>query len=293
MDIDTIEKIATFLTSKDLIIGITNRPISPAEHHRIMVNIVNDMIAKFGLSMTSRRNTGLVETTVAIPVTTDGHKIEGNKNHVTPQQSKEDNKKSHASGSQVVQQQFNSSKIESKTTRDASLLDSEKVYTVKSGGWLKAMSEVAKHIRDNPDAPRSDPMRIAFNGSRSGKMIRINFWIDDILAFAELYDKHGNNIRKVFNMRDEEYDGTILLKNVEVYHNEYPAYTTMRTRAQMFAPCIGKFTDECLGTAVLSTDYMNGDGTWSDAYMHKNTKLCIACFHHQRDNEFEYSNSAE
>lgn len=281
MDSDTIEKIATFLTSKDLIIGITNRPISPAEHHRIMVNIVNDMIAKFGLNMTSKRSGGPVETTVAIPTITEVHKT-AEKTHVPSQQSKEDNKKL-----------VNSTKSEFKSIRDPSLLDSEKVYTAKSGGWLKAMSEIAKHIKDNPDAPRSDPMSIAFNGSRSGKMIRINFWIDDILAFAELYDKHGNNIKKVFFMRDEEFDGTILLKNVEIYHNEYPAYTTMRTRAQMFAPCIGKFTDECLGTAVLSTDYMNGDGSWSDAYMHKNTKLCIACFHHQRDNEYEYSNSAE
>ena len=328
MDNEYFDKIANYLTGKDLIIANPGRNITPAEHHRIMVSIARELVARFGfvstvinkgtnlapshLSLaTGGTHTGPVETSVAIP---NGGNVQiaglapnnivagsmiGPMHEVETLKSSKDDKTSNISEtSKTAFKPINENKklvsaksdhkAESKPThKDSSLLDSEKVYSTKDGGWLKALSDIAKHIKANPDAPRSDPMRIAFNGSKPGKMVRINFWIEDILAFADLYDKHGKNIKKVFRMKDDEYDGVGLLKNVEFYRNQYPGYTSMKTRALMFAQCVGKFSDDCLETAMLNDGYIHGEGTWSDAYMHPTTKLCNVCFQQQRDGEFE------
>ena len=261
-----IVQIASFLISKDLVF-VNSSPMKFSELQSQMTKVASELHDKFGVGShvksKSTKTNGIIESSVSIPS--------------TPKSSSESTAKPESKKTAVT------------TTAESKKDDSkEKVYSASNGGWLKAFSEIAKSIKDNSETPHADPIKISFR--RGNKVIHIKSWICDIKAFAELYDKYGDKIKKQFEMNDKEFNGECLLDSA-VHDPDHPMYTFPRVRARMFAVCTKKVDDDCMITCRLNNRYMEGE-SWTEAYEFPN-RTCVSCYKKLIQNEYDENDNED
>lgn len=310
---DFNDKIANFLTSKKLV--FLGPGLSPCDHHEAMIYVVKELRKKFTINNTATNNTtparitrptysGQFEAIAIIPQVAskkpanigNGHiseaKISVEKESKKPvnvepetedEEEEEDDPVANATVNTPEEKKEtvkpNPSVSEEDKPKLAQNIDIHSfgaVHDPRNGGWLKVLVAIAKDLKANPKVPRADPMKIEFKNPSSKKGTKVSFRLDDIKAFASLYEQHGDKIKDVYQMTPEEYHGDNMLKSVDFHKNEYPSYTRIETRGRMFAPCIAKHNGCLRATVVDRASYINGERIWSDAYQYE-SRTCSSC----------------
>lgn len=305
------DRIADFLTDMNLV--LVGHPMMHSEHRQAMVRIARKLVEKFNVGHVEPKelkSPSVIETIVEIPHNNDSENISTPKPGKKESPKHNDNKQlvhiiaettrsrdesvrseqpyfvrgsNGATSDRVSQRVTSKAGTDTKKKSDEdTLIHTEKVYFATKGGWLKALSEVAKQLNDNPQMPRADPMKIAFRlATNSDPLVKVKFYLDDIKAFGKIYDMHKDKVREVYFMSDDEFNGIFMLKTAS--RRQYPSYTSVPTRARMFAPCVNnnKFSD-CQKVAKIDVEsYMNGERAWHDAYEYESHK-CAACAYREK-----------
>jgi hypothetical protein len=283
MDPTTYDRMATYLTKSNLI--FVGPPITPADHHRAMVKVIQELCREFGIGKqdASKIPTDKVYLGVAPSAEQAKPVIKIDKKEERPPTPASTPKSSDEPKSATSP--LPNKKSQPAAPKETKSVESgfNKVYVAEKGGWMKALSAIAKQTESTP---RADPMKIDFKIKSNDKPFRVQFWFDDVKAFAELWDTHGEQVKQKYDMTDDEYNGIVMMKSATWYakQNPYPAYTRVITRAKMFAPC-SKLCDKCLITTMVDVQgYRSGARVWSDAYRFEN-ELCIECNNHQRNSQ--------
>ena len=289
MDSTQYDRMVDFLTEANLV--FLGPAMSPANHRQALKLVIQKLCHELGIQVTAPVATkqpnvqvatrdnkaihlnGPVESVVSIP------SVETKKSNDVKETTPASTPKSSDSGEFIT-------KKSAKDTKTTKVVDNsfDKVYIAENGGWLKALSSIAKQLNEN--GPRSDPMTINFKIKNTDKPFKVKFWLEDVKEFGKLWDEYGDKIKREYDMDDDEYNGIVMMKSVVWYgkQNPHPAYTRVATRARMFAQCIGK-CDNCMTTTMLDIDsYKRGDRAWSDAYRFDN-RLCQVCNDYERNKQ--------
>jgi hypothetical protein len=123
----------------------------------------------------------------------------------------------------------------------------EKVYDVRSGGWVKALSDIFKSQRNYVDS-----INISFRDEKN--KINVNVKYVDVTMFASLYEDNQN--KQYFGMTEDDWNGVHLMKSTD---GKLPQFTCMETRCNLWGS-LCKYYDvpghkSCMKNLRMSDEY--------------------------------------